>query len=332
VLFWSTDIISYLLVIANNATLNNYAVYGILSRIPLVAAVVYFILYYLIPRYSGQKKGGYLFLWILFILAFVGIGIRYYRFYVMDFLLDPAIPIPDHIWTLGGMVQEIFSWMSIISLAIAIKLIKARGVLQRRNEELADERRKAELAFLKAQMHPHFLFNTLNTLYADVLASGSRSEQIVLRLSGLLRFILEECTQAFIPLERELKVIDDYVALEKLRHQDRLDVQLQTDIADPGVRVSPLLMLPFVENSFKHTLAHISGVVHIHIQVKADEKWVRLWVENDSIAGGEVPVVPGMGIGNVRRQLELVYGQSFTLDISRGKKFSVYLQIPVVAI
>ncbi len=98
---------------------------------------------------------------------------------------------------------------------------------------LWNEKRIAELSFLKAQMHPHFLFNTLNTLYSEsIKKSDTKSEQIVLRLSNLMRFILEECNKPLIPLTKEIQVISDYIALEKIRHGNRLQVDFQYGVSN----------------------------------------------------------------------------------------------------
>ncbi|HLZ17427.1 MAG TPA: histidine kinase, partial [Cyclobacteriaceae bacterium] len=200
VLFWTTDLLSYLVVISANTQINSGIVFGILSRMPLVIILVYVILYYLIPKYSNQKNGWGLFLWTVGILLYIGVGIRYYRYYLITPLFEHDSLIPPDVFAFSRVLGEIFSWMAVICMAIAIKLIKTKNKLQQKNEELLGEKRKAELSFLKAQMHPHFLFNTLNTLYSDAIKTDSRSEQIVLRLSSLLRYILEECGKPLIPL------------------------------------------------------------------------------------------------------------------------------------
>jgi len=178
-------------------------------------------------------------------------------------------------------------------------------------------------------MHPHFLFNTLNTLYSDAIKTDSRSEQIVLRLSNLMRFILEECSKPLIALLKEIKVIEDYVALEKIRHGSRLEVDFQYEVQNQTILISPLLLLPFVENSFKHTLSSQPGVIPIKIRVKAERNRVYLMVENDVIKNTH-PIAPdhGLGIKNVRKQLELLFGENFKLDIREGNKYVVNLSIP----
>jgi len=195
VLFWTTDFLSYLVVISANIQISAAIILGLLTRFPLVIGITYFILYYLIPKYSIHRNRWGLALWILAILVFIGVGLRYYRLYIITPILEPESVIPSDVFAFSRILGEIFSWMAVMCMAIAIKLIKTKNKLQQQNEELLTEKRNAELSFLKAQMHPHFLFNTLNTLYSEAIKTGSRSEQIVLRLSNLMRFILEECNK-----------------------------------------------------------------------------------------------------------------------------------------
>ncbi len=329
-LFWTTDFVSYLVVISTTTPINSAIIFGLLTRVPLVIGVTYFILYYLIPKYSTRQKRWELALWILAILVFIGVGLRYYRFYVITPILEPESIIPPDVFAFGRILGEIFSWMSVMCMAIAIKLIKTKNKLQQRNEELIAEKRIAELSFLKAQMHPHFLFNTLNTLYSEAIKTNSKSEQIVLRLSNLMRFILEECNRPLIPLEKEIKVIEDYVALEKIRHEHRLEVDFKYEVADQTILISPLLLLPFVENSFKHTLSSQRGVIPIKIRINSEMNYVHLMVEND-ITRNAHPVAPdhGLGIKNAKKQLELLFNKNFKLDITEGDKYIVRLTIPI---
>lgn len=328
-LFWSTDLVSYLVVISANTHINSAIVFGILTRLPLVIVLVYVILYYLIPKYSNRKKGWGLFFWLVGMLVYLGVGVRYYRYYIVTPFFENDSLVPPDVFAFNRVLGEIFSWMAVICMAVAIKLIKTKNKLQQKNEELLQEKRNAELGFLKAQMHPHFLFNTLNTLYSDAIKTDSRSEQIVLRLSSLLRYILEECNRPFIPLEKEIKVIEDYVELEKIRHGSRLDIGVCADVPDRSILISPLLLLPFVENSFKHTLANQRGTICIRIKLTADDRVVKLMVENDVTKTAPQTTPPhGLGIKNIRKQLALLFDKDFQLDIVEGDKYIVNLSIP----
>jgi len=334
VLFWVANLVSYLAITSSVTEIEPVVVSGLISRLALVAGVVYLIFLYLIPRYSEGKhlEGKHLFElagWTLAIMLFIGVGIPYLRYYVINPLLWPECPAPVNPFFFGSILAEIFNWMAVICTAIAIKVTKTKNELQQKAGELLSEKRRAELSFLKAQMHPHFLFNTLNTLYLEAINTDTRSEQIVLRLSNLMRFILEECNKPLIPLTKEIQVIHDYIELEKIRHGSRLQIDFKNDVKDTSVLISPLLLLPFVENSFKHTLSQQPGKIPIGIRISSDGGFISLHVENN-IATKSVDIInrDGMGIRNVRKQLELLYNQDYKLDISMNGKYVVNLQVP----
>jgi two-component system LytT family sensor kinase len=139
VLFWATDIVSYLIVSSANTEVDSHLVYGILLKIPLVAAVAYFILYYIIPEFSKRPNNGKLFLWIIGMLLFLGVGIRYYKHLVINPLIDPNIQ-NFQVWEFNRIVAEIFSGMVVICMAVVIKLIKNRTELQQSNQQLTVEK------------------------------------------------------------------------------------------------------------------------------------------------------------------------------------------------
>jgi LytS/YehU family sensor histidine kinase len=298
---------------------------------PLIILVTYFILYYLIPVYSRRPDKGKVFLWILAVLVFIGFGVRYYKFYILGPVIDPGQNIPADVWAFGRVLGDIWSALVVISLAVAIKLIKNKTQLQEKNAQLVTEKRMAELNFLKAQMHPHFLFNTLNTLYSETIQESGKAQEVVLHLSSLLRFILEECNRPLIPVGHEIKVIRDFIALEQLRHGNRLQVNLSVSDIDVHQQISPLIFLPFVENSFKHTLNNKRGTIQIDVTITMKGSHFSLKVENDK---GELfrqvnGHLHGMGTANITRQLELLYGKDYTLHVDDlPQKYIVSLTVP----
>jgi LytS/YehU family sensor histidine kinase len=326
--FWSADFLSYL-VFVNDNPITTTIVLGLFSRLPLIVTVVYFILYYLIPKYSKDQSKSGLYIWILVILIIIGFGFRLYGYYLVDPWLHKDQTTSLNLFSANRIVRELLSWMGVVMMAIAIKLMKRQNQLLQQNDELLHEKRAAELSFLKAQMHPHFLFNTLNTLYSDALKTDSKSEQIVLRLSSLMRFMLEECSKPLITLAQEIRVIDDYIELEKIRHGDRLRIQWNPPVEEAAVYLSPLLLLPFVENSFKHTLTNQRSVINIRIAITTDQDWVYLEVENPNNKSLSRPAsAPGVGISNVKKQLKLLYDNQFSLDIQEDATYLVRLKIP----
>jgi sensor histidine kinase YesM len=332
--FWVADILFYLSVVTINGEINPAEVYAILLRTIPLALTTYFILYYLIPVFSRKNENGKLILWILGVLIFIGIEMRYFNLYLVYPLLDITPTGSSKIWDFPILVRNMFSCMSVICMAITIKLVKNKSELMQRNEQLETEKKLAELNFLKAQMQPHFLFNVLNTLYSETIQESGKAQQVVLHLSNLLRFILDECNKPLIPIRNEIQVITNFVELERLRHGTRLQVNLKVDdMLDQSVMVSPLLFLPFVENSFKHTLSNERGAVQIAIEIGMKNERILLFVENNHHLNGQSKVnghPSGKGNENTKRQLDLLYGDDYSLMIdNRNAKYQVMLSIPV---
>ena len=323
VLFWLADIFNWM-VVAVSAGAPKGEIYTFLLSLPVCMVATYFILYYLMPKFSGSALFGY----IVATILVLGVFLRLYKVFFTYPITGVTFPDGYPHWSLGLLIREIFTWMGVICMAIIIKLVKNKTDLQERNDRLIAEKRQAELNFLKAQMHPHFLFNTLNTLYSETLKHPGREQEIVLNLASLLRFTLEECNKPDIPLGREIDVIRHYIELEKLRHNSRLNVSLSTPREALSQRISPLIFLPFVENSFKHALKNVRGTVQIVINIQASGNRAMLMVENDHISGNGNG--QGTGIGNIRRQLELLYDNNYSLQISDAdNKYRVSLSIPV---
>lgn len=325
--FWLADIFNWM-VVAVGAGAPRGEVYTFLLSLPVCMAATYFILYYLMPRISGAALFGY----IALTIVALGIFLRVYKVYFAYPLTGMTFPEGFSHWNPGMVIREMFTWMGVVCMAIIVKLVKNKTDLQERNEQLIIEKRQAELNFLKAQMHPHFLFNTLNTLYSETLKNPGREQEIVLNLSSLLRFTLEDCNKPDIPLGREIEVIKHYIELERMRHNSRLNVSLTTPREALSQRISPLIFLPFVENSFKHALRNIRGSVQIVINIQASGNRAMLMVENDHISANGNGNGQGTGIANIRRQLELLYDNNYSLQISdTDNKYRISLSIPVNA-
>ena len=332
-LFWVADILFYLSVVTVNGAINPTDVYAVSIRTVPLALTTYFILYYLIPSFSKQNDNGKLILWILGVLIFIGVGMRVFNFYVVNPLLDITPVNGSTLFDVPSIVRNIFSCMSVICMAVTIKLVKNKSELQQLNEQLETEKKLTELNFLKAQMQPHFLFNVLNTLYSETIQESGKAQQVVLNLSNLLRFILDECNKPHIPVHYEIQVIKNFVELEKLRHGARLHVALKIDEdMDQSAMVSPLIFLPFVENSFKHSLQNQRGPIHIVIEIGMKDDHISLFVQNNNHLNGTSGMnghPSGKGNVNTKRQLDLLYGNNYSLTIDdRNDKYQVMLTIP----
>jgi LytS/YehU family sensor histidine kinase len=196
-------------------------------------------------------------------------------------------------------------------------------------QELIQEKLQSELNFLRAQTNPHFLFNTLNSIYALARKQSSQTPEVVMQLSKLLRYMIHECKEPFVPLEKEWKIIEDYVGLEELRFGDRIHVKMTKQENGSGEMIAPLLLLPLVENAFKHGAGNNRDHTEILIDLKKENCKLHFSVENNfETANGLQEKSSGIGLQNVKRQLELLYpDHSMSIENSDGRfKVSISLK------
>ncbi|MCK7554905.1 histidine kinase [Chitinophaga sedimenti] len=209
-------------------------------------------------------------------------------------------------------------------LALTIKFFKM--YTERRQAAL-----QAELEFLKGQVHPHFLFNTLNNLYALTLQHSPRSPQIVLGLSEILRYMLYECNVERVSLKRDIAILQSYVALEQLRYEERLDLTFSIN-GDPGAhQIAPLLVLPLVENAFKHGASEDAGAPWINIDLRVHDDHFKFKIANSrpEQAPNDAAVHFGnIGLRNVRKRLEILYPGAHQLrTVAEDDTFIAILEV-----
>ena len=197
------------------------------------------------------------------------------------------------------------------SLAIELTFELFHQILSR--QEIEAEKNKAELAFHKAQINPHFLFNTLNTLYALVLSGSNKTESAFIKFSGILRYIYSQSNSELIPAEQELDYIRQYVDLQKLRLNHHTQVDLTLKVANGQTLIPPMILITFVENALKYgSSSEVDCVIHIHIHIEEDHLCLK--TENTVMHHREDGRT-GIGIANCRKRLDLLYPSCYKLHI-----------------
>jgi two-component system, LytTR family, sensor kinase len=192
-------------------------------------------------------------------------------------------------------------------------------ILKETAQKLRIEKQEAELNYLKSQTNPHFLFNTLNNIYSLARDKSDLAPTSILQLSKILRFMLYETNVDFIAIEQELKIMDDYIALEKLRYDESLTVNCNHIIEDMKQSIPPLLLIPLVENAFKHGVSETRNQPFVNIYLSVKEQQLTFIVKNSSEAiENQVVVKENIGLSNLRRQLELLY-QDYNLSVFQGE-------------
>lgn len=319
-LFW----ISYILIFTfqSGYTSNSY-IRPLLSYClysPLIIIASYFTCYYIIPKYLFTKK--YLqFVLILISSAFLFVVLqRLMIFYVTAPLLYTAQGLASvrsySIFNPASVISHLFSMYSIVGIMAFIKMVKKWLEEQKLNQNILQEKLESEINFLKSQIHPHFLFNLLNNLYSLTLKKSDLAPEMILKLSSLLDFMLYHSNMKSITLDKEITLINDFLAIEKIRYSDKLNVEFNIEGDYQGLQISPLLLFPFIENAFKHGASTQIQSSYIKISIRMESGILNLFVENTKNKEIKRSDVKGLGLKNVQRRLELIYPNKHILNIS----------------
>jgi sensor histidine kinase YesM len=219
---------------------------------------------------------------------------------------------------------------SVSLLAILIKLLKFWYEQQHNSMQLLKEKKEAELAMLRGQINPHFLFNTLNNIYSLALKKSDLTAEALVKLSDMLDYLLYECNAEHVAINKEIQLIQNYIYLQRIRYSDRLDIQFQAEESDQ--KIPPMFLLPFIENSFKHGVGKQSKEVWIHIKLEIIEDFIHFQIENSKSAHRNIEnssTSGGIGLENVKKRLQLLYQNNYSLEIEDlSDTFIIKLQIP----
>ena len=280
--------------------------------LPIIIATTYFFLYYIYPSY--EKKGASIFQVVASSLFAMLIASLLYRL-VLSFGIRPIVydsePLTNP-FVAARVLWTMFDLLAIVGIALSIKIFRERNKQQLVRQALIQEKLETELKFLKAQLNPHFLFNTMNNIYGLARKKSDLTPQAILRLSKIMRYMIYECAADKVLLTKELEILSDYIELEKLRYGDRLTVTFAKSITKEGGTILPLIMLSIVENAFKHGVSEARSDLEINIDVVVTKKQLQFSVLNtkddDQIECGN-----GIGLKNIRRQLDLTYQDRYHL-------------------
>ena len=306
------------------------------SLLPVIlpqVAYTYAIISFALPRYFLKRKS-----FVVTTLAFTGmivfiyvisIGLMYIPTY-RTYLIGLRTKLPGIVDMMHFVNKSyLFHLPVVASFAIMIKLIKRWWQKQKETEQLAKENASAELQLLKAQIHPHFLFNTLNNIYFFTLSVSQQAPDMIKKLTGLLHYILNECNQSSVPLSKELKMIQDYIALEKIRYGEQMKMTIEINGSFHNKMIAPLLLIPFVENSFKHGASKMIRLPWIKLCINIEDNKLNFLLINSKPATSELTTQNGgIGLKNVKKRLQLLYPGAYKLDIiPEPESFTVFLKI-----
>jgi LytS/YehU family sensor histidine kinase len=308
------------------------------AQIPMV----YIMLYFVLPRLILKQR---------YVLAFLATFLLWLLFGAMNiYLMTDRMPgwlsaiLPEQYVAKTQRLSSVSFYMAVIAtnkgafamaaMALMLKFIKYWYLKDQRNLQLQKENTEAQMQLLTAQVHPHFLFNTLNNVYSQTQTESPKGSRMIMGLSDMLRYILYEGNKRLVPLDRELAMITEYINLEKIRYGNKLDVHVLIPGKTEDIYIAPLLLLPFIENCFKHGASNMlqNPWINFTVEMKGTELVMKLM-------NGKMPLNadpnPGKGIGinNVRKRLELLYKDKYDLQIREDDEvFVVDLKVELVKI
>ena len=295
-------------------------------------AVAYTTIYVLIPRFLTPKKH------LLFVLSLLGLLITVFVIFVacheyyhipkyMSFGMpyDSTKVFLEKVFDLRVFLGKFITILSPTILLVIAKFYKEQQAYLQMNEQ----KKSAELSALKHQLNPHFLFNTLNNLYALSINKSDEAPEVIAKLSEMLDYMLYGCDDKYVPLKKEIELIDNYLALEKVRYDERVEISF-TKHVEGDVRIAPLLLLTFIENAFKHGVSQELKKAYIHMQISVEEGFIQFNITNSTAKNKVSANKETIGLTNVQKQLDLLYLDTYSLDIQEETDcFSVHLRLPV---
>lgn len=290
-----------------------------------LALMIYITNYVFLPYLLYRKKYlwfGFAFVSLIFISSIVKMNI------LGRMLNNPAL----YNWSINWkdrVYDNVLPHFFLVTAGVAVKLLFDYARLQRRMMEIAKEKAEAELNFLKSQINPHFIFNSLNSVYFLIDKENKEARTALQKFSDMLRYQLYEMNGARIPIEKEVAFLKDYMDLQRLRIDEKYDVQFNLDVSVYGLQIEPLLLIPLMENAFKHVSHHMGKKNFVHVSIGRDNGSLCFKVENSkedklSTNTGD----GGIGLQNVKKRLELLYPGKHELKVKEtADDFSINLKI-----
>ncbi len=309
VLYWIVSL-TFLIFFLGYKTIGiRLTVWFILSLAPIVILTTYFFTKFLIPRYLVKRK---LFSFGLYAVYTI-IGSVYLELIMLVIIFIYGAELNINAANFDGIFLVAGTYIPVV-VGIAIKLYRTWQQSEERNLRLLQQKTEEELKLLKSQIHPHFLFNTLNNLYSLILEKSDKAGNVVLQLSDLLSYILYESKQDRVPLKKEYDQILNYIALEKLRYGDRVELHIEVNEDLMAIEIMPLTLLPLIENSFKHGVKTTASKSFIHLKINKKPEWIIIDLINSVPEKSNEVNKGGIGLENLKSRLNLYYNDQFELN------------------
>ena len=327
IIFWFCAWFFFFFYYKRYSEINSYTFGASLINLIVAIITVYTFNYHLIPNILLKNKKRK-----FFAFAFVTIVMFFYIQLLLTLLLvvrqlsDGHHLFPEML----DIVMLFFNLFFVVFIAIAIKFYKRWNEKDFQEQKVQKEKVEAELQMLKTQINPHFLFNTLNSIYVLAMKQSEQTANTVMKLSDILDYILYRIDTPKIAISNEIKIIENYIELEKIRFSNRIDINFTTDLKSQGIQIPPMLIIPFIENAFKHGVAKSIEKSWIKISIKETDGALNILVANSKTQSKVEDKTGGIGLMNVKKRLSLLYKEKYELNIFEEQmQYTVSLSIPI---
>jgi two-component system LytT family sensor kinase len=310
-LFWGTLITLFVLTarIYTKITLDELLVYLLFYAIDISLFYVNYLL--LIPNFLDKKRYGFYAISIGLALVSYGLGKYGFALIFRNYMLMHDKNETTGFWSF--FLNTSFTNLFFLFLSTVLKFTVDWFLNERIQRDLENQRLSAELAFLKSQINPHFLFNSLNSIYSLAYQRSETTPEAILKLSEIMRYMLYECNDNKVDLVKELQYLHNYIDLQKIRFANKAYIDFKVEGRVDNQQIVPLLLIAFIENAFKHGVAN-NALMPIRLLIDVEQAHLHFYIQNKKHTNNR-DAAGGIGLNNVKRRLDLLYPGKYNLDI-----------------
>jgi two-component system LytT family sensor kinase len=310
--FWVVMILSFLFIARSNTKLSVDDMLVLFCLYPIINISLFYLNYLLlIPTFLDKKRYSIYAVTIVVTVIVYGFG-KYglaliFKQYVLMRTGHPALGFGSY------FLSTVFTSLVFLFLSTVLKFTVDWFLNERIQRDLENQRLSAELAFLKSQINPHFLFNSLNSIYSLAYQRSETTPEAILKLSEIMRYMLYECNDNKVDLSKELQYLQNYIDLQKIRFAGKAYIDFKVDGKVENQQIVPLLLIAFIENAFKHGVAN-NPLKPIRLLIDVEDEHLHFYIQNKKHNNNRDPS-GGIGLSNVQRRLDLLYPSKYNLDI-----------------